>query len=107
MTAMDNAGTGFVVVALRMSAGIVIWGLHFAAIYGLTALACARGMPAWPPLVVAIATTVALVALAVVFVRGWRRRGEFEWWMSAAAAAFAIVAVVWEAVPALIVPACR
>jgi hypothetical protein len=96
----------FAATALRISSGVIIWALHFAAIYGLTALACARGLPqAVLPAVVA-ATLVAAALLVPVLVRGFRRRGEFESWMSATVGAFALVAIAWEAIPVFMVPPC-
>ena len=92
---------------LFMSSGVVIWALHFGAIYGLTGLACARG---WPEAVtpgVALATVVAALLALAVLVAGWRRRVQFESWMTAGIAALALVAIVWEALPVLIVPICR
>lgn len=96
----------FVAATLRMSAGVAVWALHFAAIYGFTALACARGWAAEVPGAVALATAIALVALAAVVLAGWHRRGEFESWMSAALGGFAFVAIVYEAISVLVVPAC-
>jgi hypothetical protein len=85
---------------------VIVWALHFTAIYGTTALACARGVPGAAPVGVALATALAAVLLVFIIVRGVRRRAEFEGWVSAALGAFALVAVVWEALPALIVEAC-
>jgi hypothetical protein len=96
----------FPATALRISAGVIIWALHFAAIYGVTGLACARG---WKDLVspaIAAATAAAVVAALVVIVAGWRRRGEFEPWLSASLAGFALVAILYEALAVLLVPLC-
>lgn len=101
-----RAGSGFAAIALRMSAGIVVWALHFGAVYASTALACARGLPQAAPPAVAIATALAVVALLPIVVAGWRRRADFEPAFSASMAAFALIAVLWEALPALWVPAC-
>lgn len=97
---------GFAAAALRMSSGVIVWALHFAAIYGATALACARGVPQAAPVAVGLATLLALAALLPIIVAGWRRRAQFEAWFAAGTAAFALLAVVWEALPALWVPAC-
>ena len=51
---------GFVATTLRMTAGIIVWAVHFAAIYGYAALACARGFAVPVPAVVGIATILAL-----------------------------------------------
>lgn len=96
----------FAATALRMSSGVMVWAVHFAAIYGFTGLACARG---WGPLVppaVALVTGVALAAALAVIVAGSRKRREFESWMSAALAGFAFIAIVYEGIAVLIVPAC-
>ena len=97
---------GFAATACSIAAGIVIWALHFAAIYGATALACARGLPQLVAPAVGWATAAAVAALAVVLVRGYRRRQVFERWLGAALAALALVAVAWEAIPVLVVPPC-
>jgi hypothetical protein len=96
----------FAATALGMSAGIIVWGVHFAAIYGVTAVACARGLPQLVAPAVGWSTAAAVAALAVILVRGWRRRHVFEQWLGAALAALALVAVVWEAIPVLVVPPC-
>lgn len=98
---------GFVEATLRMSAGVIVWSLHFLAIYGVTGLACARGAPDVVAHAVALATALACLALVPLIVQGYRRRGAFEHWMSATVAAFALVAVVYEALPVLLVPSCR
>jgi hypothetical protein len=91
---------------LFMSSGVMVWALHFTAIYGITGLACARG---WPSLVlpsIAVATAVAALASVSIIAAGLRRRGEFEYWMSASIAALALVGIVWEAIPVFLVPIC-
>jgi hypothetical protein len=97
----------FAATALGMSAGIVVWAAHFAAIYGVTAVACARGLPQLVAPAVGWATCAAVAALVVILVRGYRRRHVFEQWLGASLAALALVAVVWEAMPVLVVvPPC-
>lgn len=97
----------FVAATLRMSAGIVVWALHFAAIYGFTALACARGMPAAVPWVIGGATAVAGVACVVIFASALGRREELESWVSMGVAAMALVAIVWETLPVLVIAPCH
>ena len=92
---------------LFMSSGVVIWALHFGAIYGLTGLACARGWQEMVPPGIGLATVVAAILAVAVVVAGWRRRAQFESWMTAGIAALALVAILWEALPVLIVPICR
>jgi hypothetical protein len=91
---------------LFMSAGVALWALHFAAIYGLSALACARGRPELVLPSVVIATTLAAAATIAVLGVGLRGRARFESWLASGIAALALVAIVWEALPVLIVPIC-
>jgi hypothetical protein len=37
---------------------------------------------------------------------GWRHRRTFEAWLMAALAAMALLAILWEALPVLMVPPC-
>lgn len=89
---------------LRMSLGIVVWALHFTVVYGFTAIACARGFAAAAPWVVGAATVIfAAIAIAIIVTH---LSSEFTRWMTAALAGFALVAIVWEGIPAFIVPTC-
>ena len=98
--------TDFPRTALRISGGVIVWALHFAAIYGITGLACARG---WEGIVAPaiVAATVPAAAAALYFiVAGWRRREVFEHWLSASIAGFALLAIIYEAYPVLVIPTC-
>ena len=90
--------------ALWMSSGIVLWALHFTAIYGFTALACARGFGAAAPWVVGASTVIAAVIGVLLILANLS--GEFTRWMTAALATAALLAIVWEGIPALMVPTC-
>jgi hypothetical protein len=90
---------------LRISSGAIVWSLHFAAIYGITALACARSVPQVIPWTIGIATAFAFAAAAALIVLGLRAAG-FAGWMTAAVAGLALIAIAWEAVPVFVVPAC-
>lgn len=92
--------------ALLMSAGVLCWALHFAAIYGFTGVACARGFTHAVPWAVGAITLVACAGAAVVMRIALRRRESFEHWLAAALAGAALIAIAWEALPALLVPAC-
>lgn len=92
--------------ALFLSSGVIVWALHFAAIYGFTALACARGSGALVVPAIAALSGVAVVAALAIVVAGLRRRHEFEGWLAAALAGFALLAIVYESLPAAIVPVC-
>jgi len=92
---------------LFMSSGVMVWALHFSAIYGMTGLACARG---WHWLVtpsIATATAAAGIAAIAIIAAGVRRRAQFEYWMSACLAAFGLVGISFEALAAFLVPICR
>lgn len=92
--------------ALWIPAGIVIWGLHFAVIYGFTALACARGHPTAVPWLVVVSSAIAVTLVGAVMVKGFRRRSAFIEWMSASVAAFALIAILYEMLAALLSPSC-
>ena len=91
--------------ALRIAHGPLLWALHFALIYGFTALACARGFAQAVPFTVAGATLVLGVLAAFVILRG-SRKDDFIDWLAAALGGFALLAIVLEAIPAFMVPAC-
>ena len=99
---------------LRMCSGIIIWALHFAAIYGFTAVACAFGLGAarWPWIsvtaVVVVLTVVALGAVLAVLVPAVRAGlNAFENAMTAGLGALAALAIVWEGlVPVIMLPPC-
>jgi hypothetical protein len=104
----------FTRTTLRMFSGVIIWAAHFTVIYSITALACARGVAetqwlgaslvAWS---IGAATFVATVAILVMVVPALRdARESFESWMTAAVGALALLAVVYETVPVMMVPAC-
>jgi phosphatidylserine synthase len=99
--------TSFVGTSLRISAGVIVWAVHFTILYGATSLSCARGEPRLAVWIAALATAAAVLLAATIVVREWRQRDAFESWLAAALAALALVAIVWEALPMLIVPACQ
>lgn len=97
---------------LLMFSGPLIWAVHFLAVYVLAALACARGFAdlAWLGASVAqwgigVMTLGAVAAVIVVQRRGSQATPFLDWttltlgWLS-------ILAIVWEALPAYLVPAC-
>jgi hypothetical protein len=93
--------------ALRIGSPVIVWAAHFGAIYVATALACARAAPAAVPWAIGIATALASALALAILVREWRARGRFESWLAASLAAFALAAIVAEALAALSVRACR
>jgi hypothetical protein len=90
--------------ALWISSGVIVWALHFAAIYGFTALACARGIGAAAPWVVGAATVVAAALAAALILRNLS--SEFTQWMTAAVAAAALLAILWEGLSAFLAAPC-
>lgn len=105
----------FSTATLRMFSGVIIWAVHFTAIYGFTALACARGFAAlqWlgigiVPWAIGGATLLAATATLTILVAAVRTaRDSFESWMTAGVAALALIAILWETLPVLMVPVCR
>lgn len=90
--------------ALWIASGVLVWALHFGVVYGFTALACARGMAPAVPWVAGGATIVAgLVAAGIVLTH---LSSDFIRWMTAAIAGFALLAILWEGLAALLVKPC-
>lgn len=93
--------------ALRIASGILVWALHFAALYAIAALACARGVPAIVPWTTGAVTLVATGAAVAIIVRTYGDRVRFTAWMTMAVAALALLAIVYEAFALVLVPACK
>jgi hypothetical protein len=89
-----------------ISGGALCWALHFAAIYGFTGIACARGMASVVPWAIATLTFLAACAAIAIIVLALRHRDSFEHRLAAGVAGFALVDIVWEALPSLLVSAC-
>lgn len=106
--------SGFTYATLRISSGVLIWAVHFTAIYGFTALACALGWSSlrWLgvgvlPWTIGAATLAAVAALTAVIASALRTgTAEFIEWMMAALAGLALVAVLFEGVAVWMVPRC-
>lgn len=105
----------------RLWVAPLVWAAHFLAIYAFTALACARKDTAgWfgvgtVPWFVSAATLVAAAVLLLtigIAVHDGRRSASspepspFVHWLTAAIAGLVLLAVVWETLPVLLVPAC-
>ena len=104
---------GFIGDVLFALSGLLVWVAHFLVVYVATALLCARGAPGdIVPLVILIATGLAILALALILLRGRRRlRAESSGRRLLAAlalfgAAIGLVAVIWEALPGAFLPSC-
>ena len=115
--------TVFTATLTGMMSAFLIWAAHFAAVYGINGLICARGwdgvaLYGHPVAVVLVlgATAVALLLAAAVLAAAlWgaapgRRASEdprrFIRAFTALAAAGSLVAILWNGLPALQVPAC-
>jgi hypothetical protein len=92
--------------ALRMSAGVIVWALHFTTVYGFTALACARGFAGAVPWVAGAASLIAVAAMLLIIARNLSSRGDFERWMAFSIAGLALVGIVFETVPVYLVRTC-
>jgi len=91
---------------LHMAAGALVWATHFAAIYGGTALACARGATHVIPWIIALSTLAGVAFAAAIIVRSYPRRDDFAHWMAAAVAGIATIGMLWEAIAGLVVRTC-
>ena len=106
--------------AWRLWIAPAVWALHFLAIYGFTALACARNAPTGllgihaVPWLVGGATVVAtslLLSTIWTAVRNGRHRAStdatvFVHWLTAATACIVLIAIAWETLPIFLVPVC-
>ncbi len=103
---------------LLMLAGPIIWAVHFVFIYSVHGVICARpallgtwaGVPAASWIIMA-ASLLALAAMALIY-RHLRTRmphigspGFFPW-LAGALSLISAVAVIWETIPILWLPAC-
>jgi hypothetical protein len=117
------AGERPVTRLLAMMSGLIIWTAQFTAIYGITAVACARGYGQSTlfgvgivPLAIAAATSVAFAICGLVLVRalGERRRrrddphptDRFLQDATILISGLSLVAIAWQGLPALCVPSC-
>ena len=118
----DPDRANFAAVTGAVLAGLLIWAAHFTVIYGFTGLACARGLANQQVLgfglidvVVVGATILALLAAAAVLMRALRFANASEQaesvpflrWTAAMSAALAMIAILWEGLPALLISGCR
>lgn len=92
--------------ALWMASGVVVWGLHFAAVYGLTALACARGHADSIPWIIGVSALAAGAVTVAILVKGYLGRAAFIDWMTGSVAAFALIGIVYETAAGLLSPLC-
>lgn len=91
---------------MRISAGAIVWAVHFAALYGATALSCARGDARAVPWIVGLSTLVGVAVVCAIIVRSYPRRDDFAHWLTAAVAAIAGFAMAWEALAGFVARSC-
>jgi hypothetical protein len=119
-------GDGGIARIFGAVAGLIVWAVHFGAIYAITAYACARGLQATRVLGLGLipagvlgATALALVAAGIVLATTARRlrsagaagtgreeHARFLLWFTAGTTLLAMIAILYEGVPTLMVPAC-
>lgn len=109
---------------LRNAAGLALWAAHFGTIYAVNALACERGLAGtrllglpWMQALVGLATLATLLPLGFLLwsavsrldgpvTEGGEAEPRFTRWFAAATTGYAILAVLFQAAPALVVPPC-
>ena len=103
---------------LFMLAAPLIWAAHFLFIYSVNGIACARPalMHAWAGIpisswIILGASLLALAAMAAIYVRGRTQTPAtndpgFLPWVAGMLALLSAVAVIWETMPVLLLPAC-
>ncbi len=119
---MDNLR--FAPVIAYLLAGMIVWAAAFTAAYTVAAIVCARRLGdvavlgiAMLPLSIGAITVVALAATGAIAVAAYRRRPAggsrdnagphgFVHAMALIVALLAIVAIVWNGVPALFFATC-
>lgn len=108
-----------------LMSGFLIWAAHFLGIYGFNGVVCARNLQDTVvlgfnlvPLVIVTATVIALVLDFLVLAAAVTEQGpgisdepqeslrQFWRYVTGALAALAFVAIVWDALPALMLPPC-
>lgn len=113
---------------LLIFSGPIIWALHFVAIYGFTGIACARALHevAWLGIgavswFIGISCLLALGAIAAIAALTAKKRNRmppagvntmraekhsFIGSMTIMLGMLAAIAIIWETLPVLLVPAC-
>lgn len=98
----------FAPAMLTALGGLLVWATHFGVIYGATGIACARDVPELAPWSIGIATVLALGSLGALGLPRLRKpHRDFVDWLRGATAGIGVVAILWQALPVLMVPICR
>jgi len=90
-----------------MSWGAIAWAVHFGLLYGVTSLACARGLGGVVPWIAGAVTIAALLASGAIVAIALPDRARFASWMTAAIAGIAAIAIAFEGLAVVMVPTCR
>lgn len=106
--------TGGALRALWPCVPLLIWGAHFALVYGTHAVGCERGqLTSMVPVIVGVVTVVALAALVPLArngasgLDGGEDAQGFARWFATGAAVLAALAVLFQASAAFVLPACQ
>ncbi len=100
---------------LLLFSGPIIWTVHFLAIYSWTGVLCARPSWATDRMIVSgivLVSVAAVAAITLIHVRIWMHTAQpmadagFLRRTAAALGLLSALAIVWETLPAYIVPAC-
>jgi hypothetical protein len=103
----------FPATTLRLLSGILIWAAHFLVIYAMTGIVCARAN--WIELLpwgigaasaIAVAGVLAILFVSLREISGAEETSRFLRWMTTAFAMLALIAIIWEALPVVMVPIC-
>lgn len=106
----------FTRTVLLIFSGPLVWAAHFLAVYVLAALACARrfahvewlgrGVTQWGISLLTLAAVAAILGLILFQHRRRLDSSRFVQQMTLALGLLSVMAIVWEALPAFVVPAC-
>lgn len=110
--------SSFVPFFLAILAGPLIWAAHFMFVYAVNGLLCARpgfaatwlggSISSW---IIVIASLIAVAGMSLAYLRVRTRPPQvndpaFVVWLAGALSALSAIAVIWETLPALLVPPC-
>jgi hypothetical protein len=116
--------SSFVARLAFLFGGLLVWAAHFLSVYAVNGIACARGLDriavaglGLVPVIVVAATLVAVASCGAILALALLGRGPGisdgapsvrEFWRFGAAvlAGFAVVAILWAGLPALMIPPC-
>ncbi|MBU8537173.1 hypothetical protein [Falsiroseomonas tokyonensis] len=119
-----SRGPRATVAVLASAGGLALWALHFTLIYAINAFACERGYEGarllglpWVPMMIGLATLVVAVPLLLILrgatrglggpvTEGGQAEPRFTSWFAAAVAGYSLLAVLFQAAPSLVLPAC-